>query len=189
MTQKENLNKNVSIDYHCEDSKISGYTFLHWSSFNFRDLIISKVLDVIINNDYINKTNNENYTNLILIKSNVFSQGEIYVQFDEYNNSINYGATINNILDNSKDIYTNMVDSIGNRLYYLLKSLAISQLAKREDLKNSAITLNDIMTNTKIDYTVLNNCKDYDYIKDINSTTNHFLSNSFYVNFVCKKEK
>ena len=30
---------------------------------------------------------------------------------------------------------------------------------------------------------------DDESVKDINSTTNHFLSNSFYVNFVCKKEK
>ena len=189
MTHKENLNKNKSIEYHCDDTKITGYTFLHWSSYNLRELIISKVLDVIINNDYINKTNSQNYTNLILIKSNVFSQGEIYVQFDEYNKSINYSNTINNILENYKETYINMVDSIGNRLYYLLKSLAISQLAKREDLKNSAITLNDIMINKKIDYNDLNNCKDYDYINDIINTTKNFLNHNFYVNFVCKKEK
>jgi hypothetical protein len=187
MTKKENITKNKSIEYYCGDNILSGYTFFHWSSFNLRDLIISKVLDVIINNDYINKSNNQNYTNLILIKSNVFSQGEIYIQFEANNNIINYRDTIYHILDNYKNIYTDMVDSIGNRLYYLLKSLALNQLAKREDLKNSAIAINDIMTHKKIDYTELNQCKNYDYINDIINTTNHYLSNSFYVSFICKK--
>ena len=190
MTQKENINKSESFEYHCEDKMISGYRFLHWSSFKLRDLIISKVLDVIINNDYINKTNNENYTNFDLIKSNVFSQGEIYIQFYEYNKTINYNysETINHILENYKNIYTDMVDSIGHRLYYLLKSLAINQLAKRDDLKNSAIAINDIMTHEEIDYTELNQCKDYDYNKDIIEQTNKFLKKSFYVYFICKKE-
>lgn len=190
MIQKYNLKKDkIIINYNCTDNKISEYIFYHWSSFNIKDLIISNVLDVIINSDYNNKTNNYNNTNLPLIKSKVFSQGEIYIQFDAYNKLINYNdiiGNIKNILDNYEKMYTNMVDSIGNRLYYLLKSLSINQLAKREDLKNSAITMSDILMNhIEINYPELKNCKNYFY-KDIRNSIEN-LGNNKFVKFTCKR--
>lgn len=189
MTQKYNLETSINIsDYNCTDNGISEYLFIHWSPYNLKDLIISNVLDVIINSDYNNKSNsnNNNNTNLTLIKSKVFSQGEIYIQINSYNKSIDYNENIKNILDHYENIYINMVDSIGNRLYYLLKSLAINQYAKREDLKSSAITMSDITTHAKIDYSELNNCKNYNYNEIKNITGAHIKDNK-YVNFICKK--
>ena len=189
MTQKYNLETSINIsDYNCTDNGISEYLFIHWSTYNLKDLIISNVLDVIINSDYNNKSNsnNNNNTNLTLIKSKVFSQGEIYIQINSYNKSIDYNENIKNILDHYENIYINMVDSIGNRLYYLLKSLAINQYAKREDLKSSAITMSDITTHAKIDYSELNNCKNYNYNEIKNITGAHIKDNK-YVNFICKK--
>ena len=187
MTQKYDLVGNKTInDSNCTDDNISEYIFIHWSSFNLIDLIRANVLDVIINNNEYNDKTNKNSTNSTLIKSKVFSQGEIYIQFNLYNKSINYTNIIKDILSNNKPIYNDMIDSIGNRLYYLLKSLTINQYAKREDLKSSAITISDIMTHDIIDTRELDNCKNKNY-DEINNTTITNLEKYNYVQFVCKK--
>jgi len=69
-----------------------------------------------------------------LIKSKAFSQGQIYLQIISYNESNDYTNIITDILVKNKNIYNDMIVSIGSRLYYLLKSLSINQKAKREDL-------------------------------------------------------
>ena len=193
VNEKYDLKEDINIDIeNCSNTDVSEYFFIHWSSYNLKELIISNVLDIIINNDYNDKNNNGNSTNSILIKSKAFSQGQIYIQINSYNKSNDYTNIISDILVKNKNIYNDMIDSIGSRLYYLLKSLSINQKAKREDLKSSAITISDLLTHKeekkKFNYGELDECKNYDY-DTINITTMTNIGKNKHVKFVCKKEK
>jgi len=97
INEKYDLKEDINIDIeNCSNTDVSEYFFIHWSSYNLKELIISNVLDIIINNDYNDKNNNGNSTNSILIKSKAFSQGQIYIQINSYNKSNDYTNIIRN---------------------------------------------------------------------------------------------
>ena len=190
MNKKVNITYNVTnnsyndklddkdIYVKCKNN-ITGYRFLHWSTYNLGQMIFSNALKLVINNDKINN-----------LKSNVFSQSETYIQFnldsEELKDDDNFTKKINELLDGNKKIFKKEVDSVGDRLYYLYRSLIIYQYARREDMKSSAITLSDTNIHKDVNYTELDEYKylEYDKFKTI---FNERFSSNFHVDLFCKK--
>lgn len=178
MKKKNNLedSKQIEIDTCPKDIKI--YHFIHCSSYNLENNIMSYIFTKILNQAI--KENKEQ------LESFVFSQGEIYLQFNLKNASFNNSFKGKVIEIFKKNDYGREVDVVGNRLYYLIRSYIMDILSKREDLKNSAIArLNSNMHNME-EYSKLVEMKN-NKIDDFLNYFEKVYNGEFYVNIKCNE--
>ena len=185
MNDKNNLKENKIIqNYICNDKTINKYRFLHWSEYNSENRVISYLFDKILNEGIIKINNSE------LAKSIVFSQKEIYLQFnilsEEENDEKKFIDKIEEIFNKKKSDYNTQIDVVGDRLYYLIKNFVADLESTHEDMQKSAITRLNSNTNYKEDYKKPAEMKNKNYDNFLSNFKNIY-KKEFHIDFICSK--
>jgi hypothetical protein len=181
MIAKNNLinNKTEHINNCGKDIKL--YRFLHWSTYDIPNRVISFIFNQILNEALQDKTNKE-------YESLVFSQGEIYLQFNIknglFNDHVSFRENVNQIFIEKKDDYSKNINFVGDRLYYLIRSYIMDLISKREDLKSSAISRANSNSLKADDYTTLNEIKNLNY-NNFSLSFNNTYEKQFLIDFKC----
>ena len=156
---------------------------MRFSEYSIENRIMSKLFSLIFNN-------NDNYkNNNFIIGSSIFSQNQIYAQFTLSKNlsKEEFKDNIKGIIINNANIYTEAVDVIGDRFYYILSSQIQNFKSRREDMRNSAISSLDSNFYDGEKFIKLNDIKQMKYDEFCDKIKEYFKEIK-YVNFINKKK-
>ena len=180
MKKKNILKLNKSISYECINTDIKIFRYLHWAKYDLKNKVITDVFNKLLEEAiYYNKD--------FLSDSLVFSQGEIYFQFkikEKENDEKNFEGEIETILNKNKKSFTINIDSVGNRLYYIIKNIVENLYSSREDMKSSAISRINSNTHNIADFKNLGDMKKTKYDEFIRAFRGIY-KNEFHVDFIC----
>ena len=148
--RKENLNiksikKKIKIN---DKTKNNRFIYIYWDNYTIINRVKSNIFEKIINT---HMQPSEEYKVDLRI---VYYNRKIYLAFNLYfNNSKNNHEKdtvsiiqelrnkINDTIYNSKKYYEKDIDSIGNRIYYLINNMIELQYLRTRDMVSSAISL------------------------------------------------
>ena len=182
--EKNKLTQDIEVEK--KDDKYTDYNyyrFMRFSEYTIENRIMSKLFSLIFNN-------NDNYkNNNFIIGSSIFSQNQIYAQFTLSKNlsKEEFKDNIKGIIINNANIYTEAVDVIGDRFYYILSSQIQNFKSRREDMRNSAISSLDSNFYDGEKFIKLNDIKQMKYDEFCDKIKEYFKEIK-YVNFINKKK-
>ena len=169
------------------EDKSKRFIYIYWSNYTIANRVESFIFRKILNTQ-LDKNNKNNLAIGMVYYNNIY----IVLQDSSKNNSNDYRSeikelgkkineTYNNI--NSTDYYKKDIDSIGSRLYYLIKNSIQEQYLRTKDMVNSAKSLLHSDFYTSDDYTYLK--ERTPYLKDLKYLhfLNHFneIANKSYI--------
>ena len=183
MKKKNNLEdkkKEINIS-NCEKNIII-YRFLHWSTYDSENKVWSDIFIQILNEAL--KKND-------ILESYVFSQGEIYVQFNIKSKLIEEDKIFKDNVTKEFNTYSinyhKVVDVVGDRFYYLIRSYLMDLYSKREDMKSSAIArLNSNLYYIE-NYQKLDEMKNKNY-DDFSDYFTKIYDKEFHIDFKCEND-
>ena len=181
MNNKNNLKENKELDYICTENNIQKYRFLHWSGYDSENRVISYLFNKILNEGI--KIDEKS----AIDKSLVFSQREIYLQFnikEELDSDDKFIEHISTLFNIKKNEYNDKVDVVGDRLYYLIRNYVAELDSTHEDMRHSAITRMNSNTNNMEDFSKLEGMKDMKYSQFLDSFKKIY-KKEFHIDFKC----
>jgi hypothetical protein len=122
---------------------IKGFRFMQLANYTIKNVFLSQIFASILKMRINNTSNN--------LSGNVFMQGPIYISFtitsenifnnDDINNKTSFKKYIRENLNDKKNLYNEYLDTIGTRLYYLMENELLKLVSRKEDMKNSAVSI------------------------------------------------
>ena len=138
--QLDEFDKNNSIEIDSnilyeleENTNITYISLTDDSNINDGDIYMKiSLLDFMFNNIY-------NYISEYIIHIDMFTYKYIYFQMMYYNNDYTIENIFNKMLDEAQKAYSQWVDNIGDRFYYLQKNLGLALFKSQSSLKQKAL--------------------------------------------------